>query len=80
MLSDFASFLISLFAIWVATRPPSTKFSFGWHRAGTLLVLGSVAIILSRVMINIAIIVKAILLQISAIIINCQPWQFVLIL
>ena len=45
-----------------------------------LLVLGSVAIILSRVMINIAIIVKAILLQISAIIINRQPWQFVLIL
>ena len=34
MLSDFASFLISLFAIWVATRKPSKGMSFGWHRAG----------------------------------------------
>ena len=34
MLSDFASFLISLFAIWVARRPPSSGMSFGWHRAG----------------------------------------------
>ena len=34
MLSDFASFLISLFAIWVATKKPSKGMSFGWHRAG----------------------------------------------
>ena len=34
MLSDFAGFLISLFAIWVARRPPSRGMSFGWHRAG----------------------------------------------
>ena len=34
MLSDFAGFLISLFAIWVASRPPSKRMSFGWHRAG----------------------------------------------
>ena len=34
MLSDFASFLISLFSIWVATRKPSKGMSFGWHRAG----------------------------------------------
>ena len=34
MLSDFASFLISLFSIWMATRPPSKRMSFGWHRAG----------------------------------------------
>ncbi len=35
MLSDFASFLISLFSIWMASRPPSKRMSFGWHRAGT---------------------------------------------
>ena len=34
MLSDFAGFLISLFAIWIGTRPPSRRFNFGWHRAG----------------------------------------------
>ena len=34
MLSDFASFLISLFAIWMGTRPPSKRMSFGWYRAG----------------------------------------------
>ncbi len=39
MLSDFASFLISLFAIWVARRPPSSGMSFGWHRAGESLAL-----------------------------------------
>ena len=35
MLSDFAGFLISLFAIWLASRPSSNRMSFGWHRAGT---------------------------------------------
>ncbi len=34
MLSDLAGFLISLFAIWVGSRPPSKGMSFGWHRAG----------------------------------------------
>ena len=34
MLSDFAGFLISLFAIWVSKRPPSRGMSFGWYRAG----------------------------------------------
>ncbi len=34
MLSDFAGFLISLFAIWVSRRPPSRGMTFGWHRAG----------------------------------------------
>ena len=36
MLSDFAGFLISLFAIWLGSRPSSHKFSFGWHRAGIM--------------------------------------------
>eukprot|EP00731_Ephydatia_muelleri_P013419 Em0007g729a len=36
MLSDFAAFLISLFAIWIARRPASQKMSFGWYRAGEI--------------------------------------------
>ena len=36
MLTDFASFLISLFAIWMAAKPKSQKMSFGWHRAEVL--------------------------------------------
>ena len=34
LLSDFASFLISLLAIWFATRPSTPTLSYGWHRAG----------------------------------------------
>ena len=34
MLSDFASFLISLFALWMANRPATQKMSFGYYRAG----------------------------------------------
>lgn len=33
LLTDFASFMISLFSLWVASRPPTTYMSFGWHRA-----------------------------------------------
>ena len=36
MLSDFASFLISLFSIWMANRPPTKLMSFGWHRMGEM--------------------------------------------
>ncbi len=36
LLSDLASFLISLLAIWFATRPSTSKLSYGWHRAGEL--------------------------------------------
>lgn len=36
MLSDFTSFLVSLFAIWVSARPPSKKMSFGYYRAGKI--------------------------------------------
>ena len=34
LLSDFGSFMISLFALWLGTKKPSKKLSFGWHRAG----------------------------------------------
>lgn len=35
LLTDFASFMISLFAIYLASRPATKSMSFGWHRAGT---------------------------------------------
>ena len=43
MLTDFASFMVSLFAIWMAAKPKSQKMSFGWHRAE---VLGAVVSVL----------------------------------
>jgi len=34
LLTDFASIMISLFALWVSSRPPTKTMNFGWHRAG----------------------------------------------
>lgn len=34
LLTDFASFMISLFSLFVAARPATRRMSFGWHRAG----------------------------------------------
>jgi zinc transporter 2 len=31
LLTDFASFMISLFALWFASRPATQKMSFGWY-------------------------------------------------
>lgn len=45
LLSDFASFMISLFSIWVATRPATKKMSFGWYRAEVIGALISVLLI-----------------------------------
>lgn len=45
MLTDFASFLISLLAIYLSSRPPTVKFSFGWHRAEIIGALISVQMI-----------------------------------
>ncbi|XP_020611499.1 zinc transporter 2-like [Orbicella faveolata] len=45
MLSDFASFLISLFAIWVARWLPDKRRTFGYYRAEVLGALVSVLII-----------------------------------
>uniref|UniRef100_A0A914RBJ0 Cation efflux protein transmembrane domain-containing protein n=1 Tax=Parascaris equorum TaxID=6256 RepID=A0A914RBJ0_PAREQ len=36
LLTDFASMLISLFALYLAGRPASQRMSFGWHRAGEI--------------------------------------------
>lgn len=42
LLTDFASFMISLFALWVAERKPTRQFLFGWHRAEVIGALISV--------------------------------------
>jgi Co/Zn/Cd efflux system component len=34
LLTDFASMLISLFSLWVSSRPATKTMNFGWQRAG----------------------------------------------
>ena len=43
--TDLASFMISLFAIWMAAKPKSQRMSFGWHRAEVLGAITSVLMI-----------------------------------
>jgi len=45
LLSDFGGFMISLFALYLGTKKPSKKLSFGWHRAEVMGALISVLII-----------------------------------
>ncbi|XP_043244704.1 zinc transporter 2-like isoform X1 [Amphibalanus amphitrite] len=45
LLADFASFMISLFSLWVASRPATARMSFGWHRAEVMGALISVLLI-----------------------------------
>jgi len=45
LLTDFASFMISLFSLFVAARPATRRMSFGWHRAEVLGALVSVLMI-----------------------------------
>lgn len=45
LLTDFASFMISLMAIWVASRPATKRMSFGWYRAEVIGALTSVLLI-----------------------------------
>ena len=45
LLSDFSGFAISIFSIWIGTRPASNNMSFGYHRAEILGALGSVMLI-----------------------------------
>nr|XP_038023153.1 zinc transporter 2 isoform X2 [Anas platyrhynchos] len=42
LLTDFASVMISLFALWVSSRPATKTMNFGWHRAEILGALLSV--------------------------------------
>lgn len=45
LLTDLASFLISLFSLWLSSRPASKKYNFGWHRAEVVGALTSVLMI-----------------------------------
>lgn len=45
LLTDFASFMISLMAIWVASRPATKRMSFGFYRAEVIGALTSVLLI-----------------------------------
>ncbi|KAI8495606.1 PREDICTED: zinc transporter 2-like [Branchiostoma belcheri] len=45
MFSDFGSFLISLAALWIGSRQPTDKMTFGYYRAEVLGALVSVLII-----------------------------------
>lgn len=45
LLTDFASFMISLFSLWMATRPATKTMSFGWYRAEVIGALTSVLLI-----------------------------------
>lgn len=45
LLTDFASFMISLFSLWLSSRPASRKMSFGWYRAEVIGALLSVLMI-----------------------------------
>ncbi|ELT87571.1 hypothetical protein CAPTEDRAFT_142357 [Capitella teleta] len=45
LLTDFASFMISLFSLYVASRPSTKKMSFGYYRAEVIGALVSVLLI-----------------------------------
>ncbi|CAH1103057.1 unnamed protein product [Psylliodes chrysocephalus] len=45
LLTDFASFMISLFSLYMASRPSTKKMSFGWYRAEVIGALTSVLLI-----------------------------------
>jgi len=34
LLTDFASMMVSLFSLWISSRPPTKTMNFGWHRSG----------------------------------------------
>lgn len=34
LLTDFGSMMVSLFSLWVSSRPPTKSMNFGWHRSG----------------------------------------------
>ncbi|XP_055041542.2 zinc transporter 2 isoform X2 [Misgurnus anguillicaudatus] len=42
LLTDLGSMMVSLFSLWISTRPPTKKMNFGWHRSEILGALVSV--------------------------------------
>ncbi|KAM4865413.1 proton-coupled zinc antiporter SLC30A8 [Thomomys bottae] len=45
LLIDLNSFLLSIFSLWLSSKPPSKQLTFGWHRAEILSALLSVLFI-----------------------------------
>lgn len=45
LLTDFTSFMVSLLALMLASRPPTRRFSFGWYRAEILGAMSSVLLL-----------------------------------
>ncbi|KAM4693847.1 putative proton-coupled zinc antiporter SLC30A3 isoform 2-T2 [Discoglossus pictus] len=44
LLTDLGSMCVSIFSLWISTRPPTRHMNFGWHRSE---ILGALASILS---------------------------------
>uniref|UniRef100_A0A674D9F1 Probable proton-coupled zinc antiporter SLC30A3 n=1 Tax=Salmo trutta TaxID=8032 RepID=A0A674D9F1_SALTR len=42
LLTDFGSMMVSLFSLWLSSRPPTKTMTFGWHRSEILGALMSV--------------------------------------
>ncbi|CAL8391646.1 zinc transporter 2 [Gadus morhua] len=42
LLTDLGSMMVSLFSLWISSRPPTKTMSFGWHRSEILGALVSV--------------------------------------
>ncbi|RXN06202.1 zinc transporter 3 [Labeo rohita] len=42
LLTDFGSMMVSLFSLWISSRPPTKIMNFGWHRSEILGALISV--------------------------------------
>ncbi|KAK7878715.1 hypothetical protein WMY93_030954 [Mugilogobius chulae] len=36
LLTDFGSMMVSLFSLWISSRPPTKTVTFGWHRSEIL--------------------------------------------
>jgi len=34
LLTDFGSMMVSIFSLWISSRPPTKRMNFGWHRSG----------------------------------------------
>ncbi|NXS34591.1 ZNT8 protein, partial [Pomatostomus ruficeps] len=45
ILVDLTSFLISLFSLWLTSKPPTKQLTFGWHRAEILGALMSMIVV-----------------------------------
>jgi zinc transporter 2 len=45
MLTDLLGFIISIFSLWLASKPANSQHSFGYHRAGVIGALASVIVI-----------------------------------